>query len=141
VNIDSGINERLLKGVATKLVVDLVFVCVIVSLTAFSQSSPLVRGRVDVVEAGRVAGWVFDPRSPDADVEVQLFVDGRLALAKAANEFRPDLTEAGVSKNPNHGFTFALTELNLPAGSHKMEVFVVRPGIAGGKVLRRLDGP
>ena len=76
-NPDSRINVRLLKGVAAKLFVDLIVVCVIVSLTAFSQSSPLVRGRVDVADGQRVAGWVYDPRSPDEGIEVQLFVDGR----------------------------------------------------------------
>jgi hypothetical protein len=128
----SGDNERLLKGVAAKLFVDLIVVCVIVSLTAFSQSSPLVRGRVDVANGQRVAGWVYDPRSPDQGIEVQLFVDGRFAQTKVANEYRPDLTRLGRA-GPNHGFSF---DLSLPSGPHRMEVFVVRPGIAGSKVLR-----
>jgi hypothetical protein len=141
VNLDSSINERLLNGVAAKLCVDLIVVCVIVSLTAFSQSSPLVRGRVDVVDAERVAGWAYDPRSPDEGIEVQLFIDGRFALARVANEYRPDLTDARVAKGPNHGFSFDLGPLRLPGGSHRMEVFVVRQGIAGSKVLRPLPGP
>ena len=138
-NLQSGINERLLKGVVAKLLMDLIFVCLVVSLTAFSHSSPLVRGRIDVMDAGRLAGWVYDPRSPDEAIEVQLFVDGRFAAARIADEFRPDLTEARAAKGPNHGFSFDLSQLKLANASQKMEVFVVRPGIAGGKVLRRLD--
>jgi len=131
----SGENERLLKGVAAKLFVDLIVVCVIVSLAAFSQSSPLVRGRVDVADGHRVAGWVYDPRSPNEGIEVQLFVDGRFAQTKVANEYRPDLTEARAAPGPNHGFSF---DLSLPSGPHRMEVFVLRPGIGGSKVLRPL---
>jgi hypothetical protein len=138
VNLDSGINERLLKGVAVKLFVDLIVVSVIVSLTAFSQSSPFVRGRVDVVDAQRVAGWAYDPRSPDEGIEVHLFVDGRFVQARVANEYRPDLTDARAAPGPNHGFSF---DLSLPSGPHRMEVFVVRPGIGGSKVLRPLAGP
>jgi hypothetical protein len=138
VNLDSGINKRLLKGVAAKLFVDLIVVCVIVSLTAFSQSSPLVRGHIDVADGQRVAGWVYDPRSPDESIEVQLFVDGRFGQAKVADEYRPDLTEARAAPGPNHGFSF---DLSLPSGPHRLEVFVLRPGIVGSKVLRPLAGP
>jgi hypothetical protein len=137
-NPDSRINVRLLKGVAAKLFVDLIVVCVIVSLAAFSQSSPLVRGRVDMADGHRVAGWVYDPRSPDEGIEVQLFVDGRFAQARVADEYRPDLTAARAAPGPNHGFSF---DLSLPSGPHRMEVFVLRPGIAGSKVLRPLAGP
>src|SRR5262245_24028915 len=94
---DSTVATRLLKAVLAKSFVEMLFVCLIATLAAFSNFSPMLRGAIDVADQNRVAGWVYDPQSRGETVEVQLFVDGNFVASQLAGLKREDLVRAEVS--------------------------------------------
>jgi hypothetical protein len=125
----------LLRAVIAKSFIEIVLVCVVVTLAAFSTFSPQLRGAIDVADGARIAGWVHDPRSASAPLEVQLFIDGRLAAMELAEGKRPDLVESGVTANPDHGFDFDLAPLNLPPGRHTAQVYALRRAAGANRIL------
>lgn len=133
--MDSSIPSRLLKAVVAKSFIEILLVCVVATLAAFSTFSPQLRGAIDVADRTRVAGWVIDPESPEDALEVQLFIDEKLAESKLADERRTDLVESGVTSNPNHGFDFDLTLIDLAPGRHTAQVYALRPAAGANKIL------
>jgi hypothetical protein len=132
---DQSVASRLLRTIIAKSLIEIIFVCAVATLAAFSNFSPLLRGAIDVADQTRVAGWVLDPLDPDRVIEVQLFIDGNFVTAKLADERRDDLVEAGVTTKPGHGFTFRLDSLNLADGSHTAQVYALRESSSANKVL------
>lgn len=129
--------SRLLGAVLIKTFVEIIIVCVIVTIAAFSHFSPLLRGAIDVVDAEQIAGWAYDPGGNEA-TEVQLFIDGRFAASRVADEAREDLVQAGAAADARHGFRFTLRELSLTPGQHSAQVYAVRGPARGNKTLRPL---
>lgn len=129
------IASKLLRAVIAKSFVEVILVCVVATLAGFTTFSPQLRGAIDVADQTRVAGWVHDPQSPAAALEVQLFIDGKFAASKLADEKREDLVQAGVTAQSNHGFNFALESLNLPGGQHSVQVYAVRAAGANKTLL------
>ena len=87
-----------------------------------------------------VSGWAVDPqleggRTP---VNVSLLVDGKVVAVGTADLPRPDLVEAGVAPDPNHGFVIVLPgrvaqALGVPSQHHALEARV------GSAVLRNVQ--
>lgn len=125
----------LLRAVLAKSFVEIALVCVVATLAAFSNFSPLLRGAIDVADQGRIAGWAHDPHAPQDTVEVQLFIDDRFIATRRAAEVRADLVRAGVTRHAEHGFTFPLAALGLAPGPHSAQVYAVRNAGAEHKVL------
>jgi hypothetical protein len=132
---DSSIPSRLLKAVVAKSFIEVALICVIATLAAFSTFSPQLRGAIDISDQKRVAGWAYDPRTPEDPLETQLFIDGKPVASKLADERRVDLVESGVTSNPNHGFNFDLTPINLAPGRHTAQVYVLRNAAGENKIL------
>jgi hypothetical protein len=132
---DSSVPSRLLKAVLAKSFIEIILVCVVATLAAFSTFSPRLRGAVDVADRTRVAGWALAPEAPEVAVEVQLFIDEKLVASKLADEGRTDLVRSGVTSNPNHGFNFNLTQINLAPGRHAAQVYALRPAAGANRIL------
>ncbi len=132
---ESHLATRLFHSIIIKTFLEIIFVCAVASLAAYSNFNPQLRGAIDVADQTRVAGWVYDPRSPDEAVEVQLFIDGRFAASQRAGDRRVDLVTAGVAANPEHGFSFAIEPLHLAPGRYTVQVYAVRPSVAQSKML------
>ncbi len=71
------------------------------------RSAPKVRGFVDVLTTGRVAGWVQLPDRPDAPLCVDVLAAGRWIGCALANVYRRDLVAAGIGQG-RYGFELAL---------------------------------
>ena len=126
---------KLLRAVIVKSFVEVILVCVVVSLAAFSTFSPQLRGAIDVADQTRIAGWVNDPWSPTRSLEVQLFIDGKFIASQLADQPRADLVSAGVTTGPNHGFNFRLEQFNISSGKHSAQVYAVREAAGSSKIL------
>ncbi len=79
-----------------------------------------------------IAGWAVNNAAPWDRVEVQLFIDGRFVANGVANLSRPDVMQAGWSKDEWHGYAFAFPP--LPAGTHGADVYAIHESNGG---LRR----
>ena len=69
--------------------------------------APKVRGFVDLLATGRVAGWLQAPEQPDAPLCVDVLVAGRRIGCALANVYRGDLAAAGIGHGC-YGFELAL---------------------------------
>lgn len=132
---DGQAASRLLKAVSIKTLIEIIFVCVVVSFAASRTFHPFLRGALDMVNSARVAGWACDRTVLDEPLEVQLFVDGAFVAATRAVEVRNDLVAAGATAGPEHGFSFALKAANLAPGVHYAQVYAVRPSIGSALTL------
>ena len=81
---DERTATRLLRSVIVKTILEFILICIAVSFAAFSNFNPQLRGAVDVADQTRVAGWAYDPQTPEEGIEVQLFIDGQFAAARQA---------------------------------------------------------
>lgn len=133
--MQSPVATKLLRAILAKSFVEVILVCVVVTLAAFSTFSPQLRGAIDVADQTQISGWVNDPRLPEMALEVQLFIDGKFIASQLADDRRDDLVSAGVTTRPNHGFNFALEPFKLPAGEHSAQVFAVRDAAGASKIL------
>ena len=113
------VNVLIAKSVLDTLLVGTI--AVVVYLNAFP---PTFHGWGEAVSRDRsITGWVVNDAEPWQRVEVQLFIDGKLAGAQAAQLSRPDVASAGWSKDEWHGYSFIVSELN--AGRHEARVYAV----------------
>lgn len=133
--MQSSAATKLLRAILAKSFAEVILVCVVVSLAAFTTFSPQLRGAIDVADQNQIAGWVNDPRLPELSLEVQLFVDGQFVASQMANFPREDLVAAKVTETAQHGFRFELQPLNLPVGNRSAQVFAVRAAAGKSKIL------
>jgi hypothetical protein len=131
----TNIATKLLKAILAKAGLEFLILLIAISLAAYSHLNPPIRGAIDIADAARVAGWAYDPREPNAHLEVQLFIDGQLVTSRRADERRDDLVTAGAAMNAMHGFSFSVPELRLATGRHRVEVYAVRAGGGRNKSL------
>ena len=102
-------------------------------------------GTIDAFDSatGVVRGWAVDSslaKGGWAPVVVKALVDGHASAAALALEARPDLVNAGVAPNPEHGFSITLPASSLANltsnGTHSLELVIV--GSPGTVVPRGL---
>lgn len=133
--IDSKARVRLTNYLIVKSIVEVLFVGALAIgfyLTAFT---PSFRGVLDIANTQHVAGWVVNQASPQARVEVQLYIDGKFAGNRMADASRPDVKAAGRAEDEQHGFIFDTPA--LPAGEHEARVYAVHA--SGGATRRTLQ--
>jgi Radical SAM superfamily len=67
------------------------------------------RGSVDLVRNDRVAGWVWNARSPEKRLGVAVHLRGNNIAEMSASLYRPDLKDAGIGDGA-HAFDIQLEE-------------------------------
>jgi GT2 family glycosyltransferase/glycosyltransferase involved in cell wall biosynthesis len=85
------------------------------------QPGDVLQCHIDSADWTGIAGWIWDPRQPEARIAVELF-DGDTALATiSAGEYRHDLEQAGIGDG-RHGFSVAFGEALLPHARHVLHL-------------------
>ena len=130
-----NVATRLLRAVLAKSFLEVLFICVLATLAAFKNYSPLLRGAIDATDQTRVTGWAHDPQAPEQALEVQLFIDDQFVATQHADAQRDDLVQAGATRSAHHGFAFTLTPLKLSNGPHSAQVYAVRTAAGVNKML------
>ncbi len=74
-----------------------------------------------------VTGWAVDDAEPTSHVEVQLFIDGRFASSRLADEPRTEYAQGENASGERHGFVFQLPQQT--SGEHEARVYAVRGGV------------
>jgi hypothetical protein len=91
------------------------------------------------VTAGRsISGWVVDRAGAEGPVEVQLYVDDRFAARGLADLPRPDVAEAGWTKDARCGYSFGVP--SLAVGEHEARVYAVHKVGDGTHVTLQTTG-
>jgi hypothetical protein len=80
-------------------------------------SASMLRGNIDEMGAGRIAGWAQNPDYPEMPVCLDILADGQLIGQVLANRYRADLETAGLGSG-RHSFEFIPPRgLRLSAGA------------------------
>ena len=124
------VRGRLVKLIAAKLALDLLFVC---GLALYTHAVAFERGfdgELEQADGPRARGWVVDLERPGAPVEVQLFLNGEfVAAATAAGPRRGDASRSFV-------FEFQRS------GEYEARVYAVRAGRGGARrALQQIGEP
>ena len=95
-----------------------------------------LRGYIDAVSPGLIAGWAQSLRYPEAPVCLNIYVSGQLIGQTLANHYREDLERAGLGSG-RHAFDFAPpVGINLAA-----ETIEVRRSLDGAALPLSADRP
>lgn len=135
------INERrgkLVHALLVKSLVEALFLATLIALFAFDTFPP-IRGSVEVAPYG-INGWAVNTVKPWERVEVQLFIDQKLAARFEANNSRPDVVQAGFAKDEWHGYHFPLTSIDR--GVHQARVYGIHEsGSAARRTMQSIGDP
>ncbi|RVT96827.1 glycosyltransferase [Rhodovarius crocodyli] len=95
-----------------------------------------LQSSVDVITRDTIAGWAWDPSRPDHHVEIELLVDGEPRFRFRADQFRPDLRDAGIGDG-RAGFGLNAMSALLPGAVCRLELRAVESGLTlqGGAAL------
>lgn len=91
-----------------------------------------------VIESQSISGWAVNDASPWERVQVQLFVDEKLAGTQVASLSRPDVQAVGWSRDEWHGYSFAVT--GLAPGPHEARVYALHPSSNGARYTLQVLG-
>src|SRR6266566_2072939 len=108
--------SKLVHLLLSKSMAEALLVTAVAVAFYFATTNRHLRGVLDRADSQTVTGWVVDEAQPSTRVEVQLFIDEKFMGDTVANEFRPDVHEAGRAEDDWHGFVFRTP--SLPSGDH-----------------------
>ena len=128
---------RLLHALIAKSIAETVLVGALAVFFYFTSFPPYFHGWGEA-RAHDISGWVVNQRTPWERVEVQLFIDGKFVANGTANQPRPDVLEAGWSRDEWHGYRFAAP--SLAAGAHEAKVYALHASAGGGLQTLQLVG-
>lgn len=120
--------ERLSRVLTAKSLAEVVFLVALVAAFSYSHFNTHFRGSLDVADARSVGGWVVDESAPDAQVEVELYIDGHFVARRRADAPRPDVLAAGRAASPHHGYVFETPRLPPREGEYEARVFAAHAG-------------
>jgi GT2 family glycosyltransferase/glycosyltransferase involved in cell wall biosynthesis len=85
-------------------------------------------GCVEVLSHNQIAGWAWDPQTPDEVVAVDIYDGTQLLMRVRADVFREDLRAAGIG-NGRHGFAIGNPGALLPLARHWIAVRRASDGV------------
>ena len=103
-----------------------------------STTNPSLRGWLDHADGQTISGWAVDDANSGRRVEVQLFIDDQFIEQRPANEFRPDVRQAGRAADDWHGFIFKTPP--LPPGEHQASVYLLHRGASSSRRSLQIIG-
>ena len=127
---------RLLKLIAAKLALDLLFVCALAVYTHAVTYRTGFTGELEHADGLGVSGWVADLERPGAPVELQLFLNGRFAAAALASE------PVSVDSHTQGRRAFVFRFEQPRYGEYEARVYAVREGRGGARrTLQQIGDP
>lgn len=133
----SRVRGRLVKLIAAKLALDLLFVCGLALYTHAVTFGRGFDGALEHVDGRGASGWVVDLERPGVPVEVQLFLDGEFVASATATESRLDDAPSNTSGSVRRSFVFEFQR----AGEYEARVYAVREGRGGARrTLQQIGG-
>jgi hypothetical protein len=130
-------SSRLVHVLIAKSIAETLLVGALAVFAFITVLPPSFHGWGEVIESG-ISGWAVNNASPWERVEVQLFVDGKFAATRLANESRPDVLAAGWASDEWHGYRFQLATLS--AGEHEARVYALHDSGGGARKSLQLLG-
>jgi hypothetical protein len=95
----------------------------------------MLRGHLDALDHESISGWAADDASPEAIVEILIYVNGRKAARVACAAPRSDLRQMGIFGEGAHGFRY---QFDVPL-SRSVESRVEARFVHTGRLLSKGD--
>ncbi|TMA63619.1 MAG: hypothetical protein E6J69_16700 [Deltaproteobacteria bacterium] len=86
-----------------------------------------ITGTIEQATATVVSGWAADRDANGNPITVHIYVDGTFRAFLTANQPRQDLVDAGLTTEPNHGFTWTPSP-PLDGNLHAVAVYAINVG-------------
>lgn len=115
---------RLGRAVLLKSLLELLILCLVLSIVGFEYFNPTIRGEITHADAISVRGWVADPLAPRDPIQLELMIDDRLTAVMTAEEVRSEHAAGALLRRAEHPFKFSFQ--HLPAGTHSVQVYAVQ---------------
>jgi hypothetical protein len=132
-------SSQLVNLLIAKSIIETILVGAIALAVYVNAFPPTFHGWGEAVAGSRsISGWVVNDSDPWRRVEVQLFIDGKLAGTQVAHHSRPDLLAAGWSRDEWHGYNFVVDK--LAAGTHEARVYALHPSRNGARYSLQMLG-
>ena len=121
---------RLARALLLKSLLELLIICVVLSIVGLKYFNPTLRGEITRADAASVRGWVANPLAPHDPIQLELVIDGRVTALVSAEEVRPEHAPTALLRRGEHPFEFSFRR--LPDGTHSVQVYGVQttPGRA-----------
>jgi hypothetical protein len=135
-----GVRRRLVKLVAAKLALDLLFVCGLAIYTHAVTFKQGFEGELEHADGLGAKGWVADLEQTNSPIEVQLFLTGRFAAATVASEPAPDAAASDSQKQNRRVFVFKFEQPRT--GDYEARAYAVRVERGGTRrMLQQIGSP
>jgi hypothetical protein len=136
----SRLRGRLVKLIAAKLTLDLLFVCGLAVYTHAVTYRSGFDGELIHADGQTISGWVADLEQQGAPVEVQLFLNGRFAATTLADEPVSDAAPSYSARSGRRAFVFQFAQPRY--GEYEARVYAVRVGRGGARrTLQQIGVP
>ncbi len=100
---------------------------------------------VDEVSCQRVKGWAYDPDSPNANIQVHVYIDGAGYNTGATSVASPDINNNGNLPNAptagTHRFDWPIPAMYRNGVKHNVSTFGINIGAGGNKLVGSSFGP
>lgn len=80
-----------------------------------------LQSNIDFADWTGIKGWIWDPQEPQKRIALELLDGDTLLATVSANEYRPDLEQAGIGDG-RHGFSIPFSETLLPYARHVLHL-------------------
>lgn len=131
--------SQLVNVLIAKSILETVLVGAFAVAVYMNAFPPTFHGWGEAIPATQtISGWGVSDYDPWRRVEVQLFIDGKLAGTQVANQSRPDVSAAGWAKDEWHGYNFIVN--GLAPGTHEARVYVLHASRNGARQTLQILG-
>src|SRR3954452_2912538 len=96
----------LLVLLVVKSTLDIFLLGVLATGFYYKTFNPSLKGYLDEAGPQWIRGWALNEADTAANVEVQLYIDGRFIDSKPATFAHPSIKAMGKAPDENHGFFF-----------------------------------
>jgi hypothetical protein len=128
--------RRLARLIAFKLALDLLFVGAFALYTHAFAVRHGFEGALEQIDGHGARGWVTDLEQPGEPVELQLFLNGKLAASTVAREPLPDASMGATQGGARRIFVFEFERY----GEYEARVYAVRAERGGTRRTLHLIG-
>lgn len=80
-----------------------------------------LQSNIESADRSGIKGWIWNPEQPDQRIELEMWVDDTLLTTVVADQYRPDIEQAGFGDG-RYGFSIAFSETLLPYARHVLHL-------------------
>ena len=90
--------------------------------TSATGLGPLrLQSSIEKADGAGISGWIWNPEDPEQRIELELSVDDTVLITVVADQYRPDIEQAGFGDG-RYGFSISFSDTLLPYARHVLHL-------------------